>query len=168
MHDDPDKARVESRQLPIFARDARAICLEIELPAREAQRLHVEGFLTFDPATAGVLDESREAELRFLGALTTAGCTRHVLRVLLRTLNRPYCYDARRIFYDWIECRWRLLPGEDDPEGAFFSLVERLNERRERDALLAIREWIDEALDLSHTKKSLFSHEGETAEDDKE
>jgi hypothetical protein len=158
MSADAEHARVESRQLPIFPRDSRAVCAELDLAWREAHRLHEDGWLSFDPEAGGVLDESREAELIFVGSLVGAGLSRTLLRQLLGALRKPYCYDLRRLFYDWRAHEWRLLPGENDPEGAFFALLERLRERHEREALLNLRGWLDEALDLARDRSQMFSH----------
>jgi hypothetical protein len=158
-HDDLAGARIETRQMPIFSRDAQAVCLELGMILRDAQRLYDDGLMSFDPKASGSLDEMREAELVFLGTLVGAGCTRPVLRALLRGLERPYCYDIARIFYDWREGRWRMHAGENDPVGAFFGLLERLREREQRETLLAIRDWLDEALDLARDRTTLFSHE---------
>jgi hypothetical protein len=155
---DAENARVESRQMPIFPRDGRAVCMELELASREAARLHEDGLLSFDPESSGPLDESREAELIFVGSMVSAGCTHPVLRQLLAGLRRPYCYDVRRMFYAWSTQEWRLLPGENDPEGAFFALLERLRERQAREALLNLRCWLDEALDLAHDRTQMFAH----------
>ena len=153
-----DSARIENRQMPIFARDSLAVCAELNLPVRDAQRLHYDGLLSFDPDIAGPLDESREAELVFLGALLTAGCSRAVMRHLLAGLRKPYCYDVRRLYYEWRAREWRLLPGEDDPEGAFFALLDRLRERQASEALLNLRAWVDEALELARDRSQLFAH----------
>lgn len=158
-HDDPNSARIEERQIPIFSRDAQTVCMELGMSMHDAERLHHDGLISFDPKASGSLDEMREAELTFLGSLIGAGCTRPVLRGLLRGLHKPYCYDISRIFYDWREGRWRMHAGEDDPIGAFFGLLERLHDREERETLLAIRGWLDEALDLVRDRKLLFSHE---------
>lgn len=159
-HDDLNGARVEARQMPIFARDAKTVCLELGLTIEDARRMHQDDLISFDPVAQATLDEMHEAELTFVGALVGAGCTRPVLRALLRGLHKPYCYDISRIFYDWRQTRWRMQPGEDDPVGAFFGLLDRLHDREERDTLVAIREWVDEALDLNHDRATLFSHEG--------
>jgi len=153
-----DSARIENRQMPIFARDSVAVCAELNLPLRDAQRLHYDGLLSFDPEAVGPLDESREAELVFLGAMLTAGCSRAVMRHLLAGLHKPYCYDVRRLFYEWRAHEWRLLPGEDDPEGAFFALLDRLRERHAHEALLNLRAWLDEALELARDRTQIFAH----------
>jgi hypothetical protein len=160
MDSDADLARVESRQLPIFSRTAQAVCGELRLTARDARRLHDEGWLSFDPETDEPLDESRETELAFLGALLVAKCTRTVLTHLLAGLRKPYCYDIRRVFFDWSRQQWRLLPGEDDPEGAFFAMMERLRDRRADDVLLNLRGWLEEALDLARDRHAMFAHAG--------
>lgn len=158
MSADAEHARLESRQLPIFPRDSRAVCAELELAWREARRLHEDGWLSFDPEAGGVLDESSEAELVFIGSLVGAGLSRPVLRQLLADLRKPYCYDVRRLFFDWRTHEWRLLPGEHDPEGAFFALLERLRERDAIDILLNLRGWLDEALDLARDRTQMFAH----------
>lgn len=145
--------------MPIFPRDCPAVCAEVRLPLREARRLYQDGLLSFDPTEEGPLDEAREAELTFLGSLVAAGCSRTMLRHLLAGLRAPYCYDLRRIYFEWRTRAWRLLPGEDDPEGAFFALLERLRDRRAMDALLDLRSWLDEALDLARDRTMFFSHE---------
>ncbi|RME68808.1 MAG: hypothetical protein D6781_10090 [Verrucomicrobia bacterium] len=152
-------ARVTSKQVPLFARDIAVLCEEIELPRREITRLFRDGFLSFDPAGVGELDESAEAEVRFLGGLVAAGCPRAMLRVLLRDLRKPYSYDLDRLYYDWKGGRWRLLPGEDDAQGSFFALLDRLEERGARHSLERIREWLNEALDMEETGRLLFAHE---------
>lgn len=160
IYDDPDAARVTSRQMPIFARNARSICHEIELPWSEAERLYLDGLLSFDPGRGGSLDEAHEAEMIFLGTLVAAGCAGTMLQTLLRGLRAPYAYDLRRMFFDWLELRWRVLPGDDDPEAAFFALLQRLDDRHEREALLRLRNWLDEALDLARERGRVLAHGG--------
>lgn len=160
MSCDVDHARIESRQLPIFPRDGRAVCAELKLTLRDARKLYDDGWLSFDPEAEGSLDESREAELVFLGSLIAAHCSRTLLRHLLASLRKPYSYDVRRLFFDWPAQQWRLLPGEDDPEGAFFAMLERLRDRHAQEALVNLRGWLDEALDLEHDRTMLFAHAG--------
>ena len=153
-----EQARVESRQMPLFPRDSRAVSAELFLSWPEVRQLHSEGMLSFDPESCGALDESREAELVFLGAIVACGCSLAMLRQLLAGLRKPYCYDVAKLFFAWDTRQWQLLPGEDDPEAAFFSLLERLRERRSLEVLLSIRDWLDDALDLAHTRTQMFSH----------
>jgi hypothetical protein len=63
--------------------------------------------------------------------------------------------------YDWSEQRWRFLPDEDaDPEENFLAVLKRLHANGDRQALLAIRAWADEALDLATDRARFFAHEG--------
>jgi hypothetical protein len=153
-----EHARIESRQMPLFPRDSREVSAELHLPWPEVSKLHGDGLLSFNPESCGALDESREAELVFLGAMVANGCSHSMLRQLLTGLRKPYSYDVARLFFAWHTRQWQLLPGEDDPEAAFFSLLERLSERRSIDVLMRIRDWLDEALDLAQNRTHMFSH----------
>lgn len=153
-----ESVRIESRACHQPACNAQRMCQEIALPPAVAVKLHREGWLSFDPASPEPLDEARAAELAFVGTLVAAGCSRPVLRRLLAGLRRPYSYDLRRMFFDWRSGQWRTLPGEEDPEGAFFALLERLRERRAGDVIFTLREWLDEALDLVRERADLLSH----------
>lgn len=152
-------ARVETHRMPVVARDARAVCADIKLEWVEALRLYRDGLISFNPATAGLLDESQEAELTFVGSLVVVGGARLPLRVFLRDLHKPYCYDVRRVFFDWADKRWRLLPAEDDPESTLFAVLDRLELRSETEELLNLRDWLNDALDVAHERESLFTHE---------
>jgi hypothetical protein len=154
-------ARIESRQMSIGGRDAQFVCAAIGLDCDEAVRLRKDKLISFDPRRQTCLDDSQAAELTFLGSLVLAGCSRSLLRVLLRDLRRPYCYDIDRIFYDWHSEHWKLKTWDADPEGAFFELLERLLERNQHDALKNIQGWLDEALDVDHDRVALFHHAGE-------
>lgn len=156
-----EDARIESRQMSMDGRDARSVCAAVSLGWDEAIRLRRDRFLSFDPLHQAFLDDSQAAELTFLGSLVLAGCSRSLLRVLLRDLHRPYCYDIDQIFYDWHSEQWKLRTWDADPEGAFFELLERLLERNRHDALINIQGWLDEALDVDHDRVALFHHAGE-------
>lgn len=157
--DDLDRARVESRQLPMFARDLRTVAAGIHLNWSEARRLWAAGFLSFDPDSGMVSDEAREAEFVFVGVLAAAGLSDVALGRMLSGLRKPYAYDLGRIFYDWFARRWFLLPDEDDPEAAFLGMLSRLGDRRERQTLLEIRELVENALDLTLSRHHLLNHE---------
>lgn len=157
---DPDLARIDTRQIPIAARNPRSVCADLGLEWEQALDLFRDGFISFDPATVSLLDESQDAELVFVGSLAALGCTGGCLRELLSGLRKPYCYDLRRIFFDWGARQWHLFPGEDNPEDSFFELLNRLGTRNERAVLVAIREWLDEALDIADECDHLFSHSG--------
>lgn len=144
--------------MPLFPRDSRALSSDLQLTWGDVRRLHSSGLLSFDPETAGALDESREAELRFLGTMLVCGCSSALQRRLLAGLRKPYCYDVARVFFAWHTGQWQLLPGEDNPEAAFFALLERLRNRQSFDVLLGIRDWLDEALDLARARQNMFSH----------
>jgi len=77
------------------------------------------------------LDERREVELRFVGALVAAGCENAMLTRLLAPLEKPYCYRPDRVYYDWSSRSWRLLPEppeEPDPDQILSDWISSLEE----------------------------------------
>jgi len=155
---DPDLARIDTRQIPIAPRDPRSVCAAVGLEWDRGLDLFRDGLVSFDPARVPLLDESQDAELVFVGSLGALGCSSDFLRSLLCSLRKPYSYDLRRMFFDWSARQWYLLPGEENPEGAFFELLNRLGARNERAVLLTIRDWLDDALEIADDRDHLFSH----------
>lgn len=154
----PERARVCSHQLPIFARPCRALAEQLHLAWPDVQRLWSDGFLSFDPDSLVVCDEASEAEFVFLASLAAAGLARDALARVLRDLRRPYAYDLRRLYYEWESGAWRLHAGEDDPEEVVIALVQRLEAAGDRARLVAVRELIDDALDFARQRELFFGH----------
>jgi hypothetical protein len=145
--DNPNQARVAAAQQLLFPTSARALCLELGLNWWAAVKLYEDGWLSFSPETTGHLDEAQEAELRFVGSLVVAGCDRNMLTVLMTGLARPYAYDLRRLYYDWLTRRWRLLPEQGaHPEAAFSEWVEVLAQTGDTATLSGISELAQDAL----------------------
>lgn len=151
-------ARVESRQMPVFGRDLHSLAAEMQLEWPRARSLWSAGLLSFDPDGVRAIDEAQEGEFTFVGSLAAAGLPHDVLESMLRGLRKPYAYDSRRIYFDWRDRCWRLLPVPDDPETAFFALFSSLDPQRESRVLLDIRDLADTALDLARGRRHLFSH----------
>lgn len=144
---DPQAAQITNAQRLLFAKSPVAVCQELGLNWWTARRLHEEGWLSFAPEKTAGLDESQEAELRFVGALAAAGCDRNLLQVLLKDLPRPYAYDLKRLFFDWQTRRWKMLPeSETDREAAFSEWVELLLQQRDFQTLSGIAELARDAL----------------------
>ncbi|HRT07214.1 MAG TPA: hypothetical protein P5038_02830 [Candidatus Paceibacterota bacterium] len=143
----PQAAQITNAQRLLFAKSPVAVCQELGLNWWTAQKLHEEGWLSFAPEKTAGLDESQEAELRFVGALVVGGCDRNLLEVLLKDLPRPYAYDLKRLFFDWETRRWKMLPEpETDREAAFSEWVELLVQRRDARTLSGIAELARDAL----------------------
>ena len=145
--DHPQMARIASTQQLLFPASPRGVCQELGLNWFAALKLHEDGWLSFAPERVSKLDEAQEAELRFVGSLVIAGCDRNMLSLLLSGLSRPYAYDARRLYYDWVGRRWRLLPEpRANPEAAFADWLESLVETRDVGTLVGIDELAHDAL----------------------
>ena len=72
--------------------------------------LYDEGFLSFDPETTLIETEAQSWEWDFLVRLLRGGCNRDQLKDMLKNLEAPYCYDIRKIYYDWALKQWRRIP----------------------------------------------------------
>ncbi len=145
--DNPEIARVAAAQQLLFPASPRAVCEELGLNWWAALRLYEDGWFSFCPETTPLLNEAQEAELRFIGSLVVAGCGREMLEFLLARLPRPYTYDLRRLYFDWVRRRWRVLPDPRlYPEAAFTDWLERLVETRDVNSLSGIGELAQDAL----------------------
>ena len=144
---DLQNARVDGPQQLLFPSEPRVVCNELRLNWWAAVKLHDEGWLSFAPEKTARLDEAQEAELRFVGSLVVAGCDHGMLGVMLKGLPKPYAYDLRRLFFDWLGRRWRLLPDNTpDAEGVFADWVEALVQNRDADSLRGISELAQDGL----------------------
>jgi len=138
---------VTAAQQLLFPANPRAVCEQMGLNWWAALKLHEDGWLSFAPTITPRLDEAQEAELRFIGSLVIAGCDRGMLAILLDRLPKPYAYDASRIYYDWAERRWRLLPDPHaHPESIFIDWLDRLVESGDVNSLTGILELAQDAL----------------------
>jgi hypothetical protein len=147
FEDNPEAARVTAAQQLLFPANPRAVCEQMGLNWWAALKLHEDGWLSFAPTITPRLDEAQEAELRFIGSLVIAGCDRGMLAILLDRLPKPYAYDASRIYYDWAERRWRLLPDPHaHPESIFIDWLDRLVESGDVNSLTGILELAQDAL----------------------
>src|SRR5215510_12088997 len=108
--DGPEVARADKSQMLLFPASPKVVCDEIGLNWWAALKLHVDGWLSFDPEATPKLDNAQVAELRFVGALINGGCDPAMLGRLLKDLSPPYSYRMNEIYFDWSACRWRLLP----------------------------------------------------------
>ncbi|MCK5805033.1 MAG: hypothetical protein KAI66_19525 [Lentisphaeria bacterium] len=68
-----------------------------------------------------------------------------MLEALLSSLNRPYCYDIRAIYYDWADTIWKPLPQPLPPEDSFHKWLGQLVENEDIEMLENIRLFVEEA-----------------------
>jgi hypothetical protein len=157
--DDPQLARAPNAQQLLFASDPRSVCQEIGLNWWAAIKLFEDGWLSFSPESPARLDEAQECELRFVGALVVAGCDRNIMVSLLATLPKPYSYKLNKLFFDWQERRWRLLPEtHPHPETVFTDWLELLTQRRDLGSLSGILELTQDAIAcVNHTRTAAQS-----------
>ena len=140
-------ARIVSPQQLLFPYTPRGVCDELGLNWWAAIKLYDDGWISFSPEETSRLDESQEAELRFVGALVLAGCDRPMMASLLGGLPKPYAYHANRLYYDWTSRNWRLLPDpKGNPEAVFIEWLDVLVEKTDISSLTGILELTHDAL----------------------
>jgi hypothetical protein len=153
--DNPQTARVAAAQQLLLPATPQAICEEIGLNSWAALKLYEDGWLSFSPETTLHIDEAQEAELRFIGSLVLIGCDRSMLGRLLADLPKPYAYDLKRLYYDWLAHRWRVLPDpRAHPEAAFTDWLETLVQAGDDGSLSGIVELARDALDRLKSQSS--------------
>jgi hypothetical protein len=151
--DHPDQATLRHAQTLLFPQSARQLCDAIGLNWWAAIKLHADGWLSFNPENANALDEKQEHELRFVGSLVTGGCSPQMLAGLLKSLEHPYCYNGRQIYYDWAERRWRLLPTpspDSNPAAIFAEWLDSLKSDGDFARLEEIKTEVEQVLQSFH------------------
>lgn len=147
LFESPESARAPRGQQLLFPHSSRTVCEEIGLNWWAALKLRAAGWLSFDPEVHSALDESQEAELRFVGALVVAGCDDAMLHRLLDGLSKPYSYRPGEIYFDWAQREWRHLPKSDiEPEKIFSAWLEHLRDNSEVETLQSLAREIESAL----------------------
>ena len=148
-------ARVTTGQQLLFPANPRAICEQMGLNWWAAAKLHEDGWLSFYPPTTPRLDEAQEAELRFVGSLVIAGCDHGMLPRLLGGLEKPYAYDGNRLYFEWANRRWRLLPDPNaHPEAVFTGWLDKLVESGDVNSLTGVLELGQDALSRARVERS--------------
>lgn len=140
-------AQLTGAQQLLFPSNPRSVCDEMGLNWWAALKLYEDGWLSFSPETTSRLDETQEAELRFVGSLVLAGCDRPMLANLLRNLPRPYAYLPGQLYYEWSTRQWKLLPDpKANPEAAFTEWLDGLIQNGDVSSLSGILELATDAL----------------------
>ncbi len=151
LADDLLPAHVSGAQQLLFGCDPHQVCQEIGLNWFAALKLHEDGWLSFSPEATPQLDEAQEHELRFVGTLVAAGCDRNLLQTLLAQLPKPCAYRMEKMYFDWANHRWRLLPEiHPHPETVFADWLEELIQKGDLGSLGGIAELAHDAISRVH------------------
>ena len=103
-----DHARIPRGQLALFQRSTvRDILSAHNLSALQAERLHHDQWLSFEPRHDRLLHPAQEAELDFLCAVLVV-IGHEGLPGLLRSLDAPYAYQVDRLDFDFRRRQWRI------------------------------------------------------------
>jgi hypothetical protein len=143
----PAEPDCQAAQQLLFPATPRAVCDEMGLNWWAALKLFEDGWLSFQPETTLRLNDSQEAELRFVGALVLAGCDRPMLATLLSGLPKPYAYHGSGLYFDWTTHQWRSLhQAGSNSEAVFTDWLETLVVNGDTGSLRGIIELASDAL----------------------
>lgn len=147
----PDDRETQSLLFPLadFSRRPpapRDVCERLHLNWLAAAKLHEGGWLSFDPAAILELNPAQETELVFIGTLVAAGCDESLLRQLLSGLRKPYAYRPDRLYYNWTNRSWQLLPTAADLRLTFESWVDDLVDNSQIATLESLRRSLNAAI----------------------
>jgi len=125
--------------------------IETAVSSDQMTRWHKKGWLSFDPSSTSRFDEPHWVEVDFVKGIARSGLSDEWIDTLLSKLRAPYCYDSKRTFYSFAEQSWKTVPTIPEPEEVTEEIVDEylqdLAEAEELDALLGMRETIDDLLE---------------------
>ncbi len=137
----------DADQLLLFPVEPRKLAGYLGLDWFAAKKLHDDKLLSFDPERTNITTSGMESEFIFLGALVAAGCDDKMLKRMLTGLEKPYRYDVKRMYFDWVAKQWEPLPQFADPEDIIEENIAVLEKKGDATALQNILERVQEALD---------------------
>jgi hypothetical protein len=139
----PRRLDSDKQQLSLFPTDLRHLAESIGLDWWAAKKLYDDKWLSFDPEIITIDNSSKEAEFIFLGTLVAAGCDPRMLKRLLETLEKPYCYGLSGMYYDWAQRCW--IDHESPPQDAA-KIVSEFEDDGDAASLEELKELAQEAI----------------------
>jgi hypothetical protein len=139
----PRRLDRDKQQLSLFPTDLRHLAESIGLDWWAAKKLYDDKWLSFDPEINTTDSSSKEAEFIFLGTLVAAGCDPHMLKRLLETLEKPYCYGLSGMYYDWEKRCWM---DHDLPSQTAAKIVSEFEDEGDAASLTELKERVQEAI----------------------
>jgi len=79
-------------------------------------QLYEDDYLSFDPSEKTELNAFEYYELDFVCYLFTSGISLDSIRTLLSKLNKPYCYDISKVYFNFNSKDWEKIPIPAVPE----------------------------------------------------
>ena len=130
-------------QLRIFDISVIDLLEEYKITPAIATDWHKAVYLSFDPLAFKELGEAQEIEFRFISYLFTSGLSLKSVESLLKNLEKPYRYDLRSVYFDFLKNDWDYKPEIPEVE----EQIEELIGNEDDDVLLEIKDRIEEYLD---------------------
>jgi len=107
-------SRIEQDSL--FPYDLNEILIKHSLSIASVSQLYEDDYLSFDPSEKSELNAFEYYELDFVCSLFTSGMSLDSIKTLLLKLNKPYCYDISKVYFDFTSKNWEIIPVPAVPE----------------------------------------------------
>lgn len=108
-------------------------------------QLYEDDYLSFDPSEKSELNAFEYYELDFVCSLFTSGMSLDSIKTLLSKLNKPYCYDISKVYFDFNSKNWALIPVPEEPD--FEDLINNIIEDEDFDRLEEIKDRLTKILE---------------------
>lgn len=133
-------------QEELFVYDKDELLWEYSFTNSMLTQLFEDNYLTYDPAGKDKLSALEFYELRFIISIFSSDLSLSSVKTLLSALEKPYCYDISKMYYDFISKEWQPLPVFEEPTAV--ELIEKIIEDEDYESLEYLKEVIENALDI--------------------
>lgn len=120
----------------LFPYDLVEILSKHSLSIASVTQLYEDDYLSFDPSEKTELNAFEYYELDFVCSLFTSDLSLDSIKTLLSKLNKPYCYDISKVYFDFTSKDWEKIPLPEEPElPAIEDLINNLVEEEDYEKL---------------------------------
>ncbi len=131
-------------QNTLFSYNTKEILNELLISPAIIAQLWNDGYLSFNPSEKDELNAFEYYELNFVSTLFNSGISLNSIKCFLSTLDKPYCYDISKLYFNFINREWEMLPVPEEQSAE--ELVEDIIAEENVEKLFIIQERINEYL----------------------
>ena len=97
-------------QISLFNTSADEILKRFNLKPAIIEGWFKSGYLSFNPFSFDELNTEQEIEVEFIASLFNSGLKLSSINALLDKLEKPYRYDLRNVYFNFLKNDWEYLP----------------------------------------------------------
>jgi hypothetical protein len=128
-------------------------CTIIGLNWAMAEELFEKNLLTHKPVIDEFPNDEAQKELIFIGTMISAGITLDILRFVTSSLQSPYSYSHKDIYFDWSSGQWLDKPRQGEHWEVALAHIDELEASQDIDSLMELKNHVEEAINSLSTKK---------------